>query len=267
MFLYLAYCIPHTHWQVPELGEYAEKDWPEERFKVQAAMVSRMDRDIGRIKRLLEELGIEEDTLIIFNSDNGAHGQGGTREFFDTTGGLKGKKRLMTEGGVRSPMLAYWPGKVPAGAHSEHISAFWDFLPTMAELAGEPINGRTDGLSMLPTLIGEYKQQKAHRYLYWELYEGRPNCGVRMGKWKGLVQDRRKGMEIELYDLDADEAEERNLAHQYPEVVDQIRKAMLEAHEPSAFWDKNNKPLYNAQAACDLNAVTYAPRLKKKEVN
>ncbi|MEC8220224.1 MAG: sulfatase/phosphatase domain-containing protein, partial [Verrucomicrobiota bacterium] len=152
----------------------------------------------------------------------------------------------------------------PAGTHSEHISAFWDFLPTMAELAGEPINGRTDGLSMLPTLIGEYERQKEHRYLYWELYEGRPNCGVRMGKWKGLVQDRRKGMEIELYDLDADEAEERNVAHQYPEVVDQIRKAMLEAHEPSAFWDKNNKPLYNAQAACDLNAVTYVPRLKKK---
>ena len=267
MFLYLAYCIPHTHWQVPELGEYAEKDWPEERFKVQAAMVSRMDSDIGRIKRLLEELGIEEDTLLIFNSDNGAHGQGGTREFFDTTGGLKGKKRLMTEGGVRSPMLAYWPGKVPAGAHSEHISAFWDFLPTMAELAGEPINGRTDGLSMLPTLRGEFEQQKQHRYLYWELYEGRPNCGVRMGKWKGIVLDRRKGMEIELYDLEADEAEERNVAHQYPEVVDQIRKAMLEAHEPSAFWDKNNKPLYNAQAACDFNAVTFVPKLKKKKMN
>ena len=265
MFLYLAYCIPHTHWQVPELGSYADQDWPEERFKIQAAMVTRMDRDIGRIKRLLAELGLAEDTLIIFNSDNGAHGQGGTREFFDTTAGLKGKKRLMTEGGVRSPMLAYWPGTVPAGVRSDHISAFWDFLPTMAELTGEPVDGRTDGLSMLPTLRGQSELQQQHKYLYWELYEGRPNCGVRMGKWKGIVLDRRNGMQIELYDLEADETEEVNVAAQYPEVVEEIRKAMLEAHEPSPFWGKDNQPLYNGPAACELNGVTYVPRVPKKK--
>ena len=263
MFLYLAYCIPHTHWQVPDLGAYADKDWPEERFAIQAAMVSRMDRDIGRIKRLLKELGLAENTLILFNSDNGAHGRGGTREFFDTTAGLKGKKRMMTEGGVRSPMIAYWPGKIAAGSHSDHLSAFWDFMPTMAELTGEKMKTRTDGISMLPTLLGASEKQRKHDYLYWELYEGRPNCGVRMGKWKGIVRDRRQGMDIELYDLEADEFEEVNVAALHPEMVECILNAMLESHEPSPFWDKANKPLYHAAAATELNGVEPLPRKSK----
>lgn len=255
-FLYLAYCIPHVKFQVPELGIYADKDWPDENLKIQAAMVSRMDRDIGRIRRLVEELGLAEDTLIIFNSDNGAHAQGGTKEFFDTTGGLKGKKRYMTEGGLRSPMLAYWPGTVPAGTTSDHISAFWDFLPTMAELTGESIRGRTDGISMLPELRGQPTKQAKHDYLYWELYEaGRPNCAVRMGKWKGIVLDRREGLNIELYDLSLDEFEQDDVSAQFPEVVDRIRRAMLEAHEPNLFWDMNNDPLFNYEAACRLNGV------------
>jgi arylsulfatase A len=261
-FLYLAYCIPHTKWQVPELGEYAEMDWPKENYKIQAAMISRMDRDIGRIARLVEELGLAENTLITFNSDNGAHGQGGTREFFSATGALKGKKRSMYEGGVRSPMIAYWPGKVPAGTTSDHMSAFWDWLPTMAELTGEPLKGKTDGLSMLPTLLGKDGAQKKHKYLYWELYEGKPNCAVRLGNWKGVVTDRRKGI-IELYDLSKDESEMTDLADQYPEIVERIRKAMLESHEPSPFWDKDNKPLYNVEAACKANGLE--PPVKKKK--
>jgi arylsulfatase A len=255
-FLYLAYCIPHVKFQVPELGIYADKDWPDKNLKIQAAMVSRMDRDIGRIRRLLEELGLAENTLIIFNSDNGAHAKDGTKEFFDATGGLKGKKRYMTEGGLRSPMLAYWPGTVPAGTTSDHISAFWDFLPTMAELTGEPVRGRTDGISMLPTLRGQPEKQPRHDYLYWELYESnRPNCAVRMGKWKGIVPDRRKGMHIELYDLSQDEFEQVDVAGQFPEVVERIRQAMLEAHEPNLFWDKHNDPLFDYKAACRLNGV------------
>jgi len=263
MFLYLAYCIPHTKWQVPDLGRYKDEDWPKKNYKIQAAMVSRMDRDIGRIKRLLEELGIAENTLVVFNSDNGAHGQGGTREFFDTTAGLKGKKRHMTEGGVRSPMLAYWPGKIAAGTSSDHLSAFWDFLPTMAELTGESMSAPTDGISMLPTLLGQPEKQRQHEYLYWELYEGRPNCGVRMGKWKGIVLDRRKGMDVELYDLESDEMEQVNVAAQHPEIVQQIRNAMQESHQPSPFWDKANKPLFNGRAACERNGVTFVPRKPK----
>ena len=248
-FLYLAYTIPHTKWQVPDLAQYADKDWPEE-MKIQAAMVSRMDRDIGALVRRLEELGLDENTLIAFNSDNGAHGQGGTLDFFKTSGKLRGKKRKMYDGGVRSPMLAYWPGKVPAGKVSEHISAFWDLLPTLSELTGEPIKGQCDGISMLPTLLGEDSRQKKHKYLYWELYESnKPNCAIRFEKWKGVVQDTRKGLNIELYDVKADQREVKNLAKQHPEVVSQISKMMKEAHVPNPFWDKANKPLFDANAA------------------
>ena len=260
MFLYLAYCIPHTHWQVPDQGIYEDKDWPEEKFKIQAAMVSRMDRDIGRIKCHLEALGLAKNTLIIFNSDNGAHGRGGTREFFKTTAGLKGKKRQMTEGGVRSPMMAYWPGKIPAGSTSDHLSAFWDFMPTMAELTGEKPETETDGISMLPTLLGKVEKQQQHKYLYWELYEGRPNCGVRMGKWKGIVLDRRQGMNIELYNLEIDQFEQANVAADYPKIVERIRRAMLESHTPSLLWDISNHPFYNLKVACELSGVTYVPR-------
>lgn len=269
MFLYLAYCIPHTRWQVPDLGIYKDKDWmvepgknqPADRFKVQAAMVTRMDRDIGRIKRLLEKLGIAEDTLIMFNSDNGAHGMGGTKEFFGTNGELRGIKRDMYEGGVRSPMIAYWPGKVPAGTVSDHVSAFWDFLPTMAELTGETVQGPVDGISMLPTLLGQKESQRQHKYLYWELYESkRPSCGLLVGQWKGVVNDRRNGLEVELYDLSNDEAEQTNVASQHPEVIEKIRQAMEEAHEPNPFWDKSFTPLYNVEAACLATGIPYKRR-------
>jgi arylsulfatase A-like enzyme len=260
MFLYLAYCIPHTHWQVPDLGIYAGEEWPEKKFNIQAAMVSRMDRDIGRIKRHLEALGLAKNTLIIFNSDNGAHGRGGTREFFKATAGLKGKKRQLTEGGVRSPMFAYWPGRIAAGTASVHLSAFWDFLPTLSELTEEKMEGIADGISMLPTLLGNPKKQRKHEYLYWELYEGRPMCAVRMGDWKGIVLDRRQGMNIELYNLEIDEFEQTNVAADHPEVVERIRSAMLESHTTSLFWNITNNPLYNLKVACERSGVTYVPR-------
>jgi arylsulfatase A-like enzyme len=261
-FLYLAYTIPHTKYQVPDLGQYRDKDWPEN-MKIHAAMTSRMDRDVGRLNRLLEELGLAEDTLLMFNSDNGAHGQHGSEKFFNTSGDLRGVKRSMYEGGVRSPMFAYWPKTIAAGTVSEHISASWDMLPTFAELTGEPFHGETDGLSMLPTLLGKPAQQKKHKYLYWELYERTPNQGVRMGKWKGVVSDRRKGQHIELYDLSADEGEQQDLADEFPEVVERIRNAMNAAHEPSPFWSKDNKPLYDAEAACKVTGEEFVPKKKK----
>ncbi len=256
MFLYLAYCIPHTKWQVPDLGEYADKDWPEEHFKIQAAMDTRMDRDIGRIKRLVEELGIAENTLIMFNSDNGAHALGGTREFFHATGGLRKSKRFVYEGGLRSPMFAYWPEKIPAGTTSDHLSAFWDLMPTMAELTGEPINGPTDGISMLPTLLGEPEKQEKHEYLYWENYAGSPSRAVRMGNWKGVVPDMRKGTEIELYNLESDEFETNDVADEYPEVMGQIKKIMNEAHSPSPLYDIRFDKNFNVEEACRINGVS-----------
>ena len=153
-FLYLTYTIPHTKYQVPDLGIYADKEWPED-MKIHEAMTSRMDRDIGRLKRLLEELGLAENTLLMFNSGNGAHGQYGAEEFFNTSGELRGVKRSMYEGGVRSPMFACWPGAIFTGTVSDHISASWDMLPTFSELTGEPIHGKTDGLSMRPTRRGK----------------------------------------------------------------------------------------------------------------
>ena len=264
-FLYLAYLIPHVKYQVPDLAQYKDRDWPEN-MKIHAAMTSRMDRDIGTIARRLEEYGIAENTLIIFNSDNGAHGKSGSEEFFNTSGELRGIKRSMYDGGVRSPMIAYWPGKIASGSTSNHISAFWDMLPTLSELTGEAFQGKTDGISMLPTLLGQNEKQKQHKYLYWELYEGgKPNCAIRYGKWKGVVLDRRKGLNIELYDVSGDEGEAKNLASQYPEVVEEIRKMMLEAHVKSPYWDKDNKPLYNAKAACEDTGVTYVPKQKKSK--
>lgn len=263
-FLYLAYCIPHTRYQVPDLAQYEDKDWPEN-MKIHAAMTSRMDRDIGVIKRRLEELGLAENTLIMFNSDNGAHGQFGSEKFFNTSGNLRDIKRSMYEGGVRSPMIAYWPGKVPAGTLSDHVSAFWDLLPTMAELTGEPIKGNTDGISMLPTLLGQHNKQKKHEYLYWELYERKPNQAVRYGKWKGVVADRRGGMKIELYDVTKDEGEQVDVASEHPEIAERIRLIMNKAHVPSPFWDKDNKPLFDAEAACKATGATYVPPKPKRK--
>ncbi len=262
-FLYLAYTIPHTAYQVPELGRYEDKDWPDN-MKIHAAMTSRMDRDVGRVSRLIEELGLAEDTLIMFNSDNGAHGQAGSGKFFKTSGDLRGFKRSMYEGGVRSPMFAYWPGTIKPGTENDHISASWDMLPTFAELVGEPVKGPTDGISMLPTLLGKPGQKK-HDYLYFELYEGRPNQAVRMGKWKGVVLDRRKGQKVALYDLSTDEGEQTDLADEFPEVVERILKAMNEAHRPNPFWSKDTKPLYNAAAACEVTGEKMVPKKKKQK--
>jgi arylsulfatase A-like enzyme len=265
-FLYLAYCIPHTKYQVPDLAPYENKDWPKN-MKIHAAMTSRMDRDIGTIRRRLEELGLAKDTLVMFNSDNGAHGQFGSEAFFNTSGDLRDIKRSMYEGGVRSPMIAWWRNTVPAGTVSDHISAFWDLLPTLSELTGEPIQGKTDGISMLPALLGRPESQAKHDYLYWELYERRPNQAVRYGKWKGVVVDRREGMTVELYDVTRDIGEQTDVAAEHPGVVERMRELMAASHVPNPFWDKDNKPLYDVNAACAATGATYAPPKRKNTSN
>ena len=252
-FLYLAYCIPHVKWQVPDLGQYMHKDWPE-KMKIQAAMVSRMSRDVGSIVKLLEDLKIDDNTLVIFSSDNGAHGKGGTLEFFDTSGPLRGKKRDMYDGGVRSPTFAYWPGKIKSGSKNSHISAFWDILPTLSDLTGEPVEGKIDGISMLPTLLGMDDKQLRHSHLYWELYEGKPNCAVRYGKWKAVVRDRRE-KKIELYDLDVDPYEKNDVANENPLIVSKINQLMTDSHVKNKFWDMKFTPLFNVEEACKFNGV------------
>ena len=263
-FLYLAYTIPHVKYQVPDLAQYKDRDWPEN-MKIHAAMTSRLDKDVGRLVSLLEELKLDENTLIIFSSDNGARGQFGSFEFFRTSGELRDKKRSLYEGGVRSPTFAYWPGTVPSGTATDHISAFWDVLPTLSELTGEPVRGETDGISFLPTLLGQFDRQHQHDYLYWELYEGRPQCAVRYKQWKGVVRDMRKGLSVELYDVENDERETRNVAADYPAVVDSIKGMMMRSHEPNPYWDKDNKPLFDLEKACRANGVEV--RMKDTNTN
>lgn len=250
----MAYTIPHVKYQVPDLAQYKDQEWPEN-MKIHAAMTSRLDKDVGRLISLLEELKLAENTLIIFSSDNGAHGQFGSFEFFRTSGELRDKKRSLYEGGVRSPTFAYWPGTVPPGTVTDHISAFWDVLPTLSELTGEPVRGETDGISFLPTLLGHPERQCRHEYLYWELYEGRPQCAVRYKQWKGIVRDMRKGLNVELYNVEKDKSETQNVAADFPAVVDSIKSMMQRSHEPNPYWDKDNQPLFNLEKACSDNGV------------
>ncbi len=240
--LHMHWTIPHANnesgrlkgdgMEVPDYGIYADKDWPtpEKGF---AAMITRMDADVGRLLKLLKKLNLDEKTLVVFTSDNGPHSEGGHKhEYFNSNGALTGFKRSMHEGGIRVPMIARWPDKIAAGTVSDHPSGFYDFLPTACELAGIKPPEKIDGISYLPTLLGQNDQQKKHKYLYCASQEGATSVGVRFGKWK-LVKYRSKktgspNPQIEqdsswrLYDLSEDIGEQNNLAKKRPDVVKQI---------------------------------------------
>lgn len=230
--LYLAYTIPHMAITVPEDSKqpYLDLGWPERKLNTEghykhdpeghtayAGMVSRMDRDIGRIRKLLEEKGIDENTLILFTSDNGHEFDDG---FFDSNGPLRGMKRDLYEGGIRVPTLAWWPGTVPSNTVSSHVGAFWDVLPTFCEVAQLQECPASDGVSFLPTLLGKEENQEQHEYLYWEFNESRgPIQAVRSGDWK-LV--RFLGKPPELYDLTSDIGEQHDVADRFPDTVQRL---------------------------------------------
>jgi arylsulfatase A-like enzyme len=249
-FLYLPYTIPHAELSVPDdsmepyRGLFEEKPFagghygaqPEPRAAL-AGMISRLDADVGRILTLLEELDIDERTLVLFSSDNGPHAEGGaTPEFFDSSGGLRGIKRDLYEGGIRVPLIARWPGQIRAGAVSDHVSAFWDFLPTCADLAGAGIPADCDGISFMPELLG--RRQMKHDHLYWEFHERGGRQAVLTGRWKGVRHDVKKdaASPIELYDLENDPAEERNVAALHPEIVERIGVLMKTEHRESVHF-------------------------------
>ncbi len=244
-FLYLAFTIPHANnetrnkgMEVPSYEPYKNKDWPDPQ-KGHAAMITRMDGDIGRLFAKLKELGIDEDTLALFSSDNGPHKEGGADPaFFSSWGPLRGLKRDLYEGGIRVPMLARRPGQIETGSVTEHISAFWDFLPTCCDLAGIKTPKNIDGISYLPTLLGRPDRQKQHELLYWEFHEQGKKQAVRIGDWKGVRLNvaRKPDGPIELYNLKEDLAEKNNVAQKHPEIVTQIAKYMKEAHSPSEHW-------------------------------
>jgi arylsulfatase A-like enzyme len=193
-----------------------------------------MDSDVGKIIKKLRDLGIENNTLVMFTSDNGPHKEGGIDpDFFNSNGKVKGKKRDLFDGGIRVPMIARWPGNIIAGSKTEHISAFWDVLPTLAELVEKPIPRGIDGISFLPTLTGT-SQQKEHEFLYWEFHEGSSKQAIRMGKWKAvrLAPSR----PISLYDLTMDIGEENNIAKNHPEVVEKVEMILNNVRTDEERW-------------------------------
>jgi arylsulfatase A-like enzyme len=242
-FLYLAFTTPHANneagkkgMEVPDLGPYADKHWPEPQ-KAHAAMIARMDADIGRVFDKLQELSVDDNTLVFFSSDNGPHAEGGNDpQFNDSNGPLKGIKRDLTDGGIRVPTLARWPGKIPAGKTSSFVGNFADVLPTLAELAdaSDKVPSDLDGISFVPTLLGKSDEQKQHDYLYWAFYERGGGQAVRMGKWKAVQQP--LTTPVRLYDISQDIGEERDVAADHAEVVAQATAAMTAAYRPSEEW-------------------------------
>ena len=238
-FLYLPYAVPHTNnelgrrtgdgMEVPHYGSYSDRDWPNPE-KGFAAMIEFLDRDVGRIMDKLDDLGIAENTIIFFTSDNGPHSEGGhDPEFFGSRGGLRGIKRDLYEGGIRVPMIARWKGTVEAGSESDLPWAFWDVLATCAELAGVPAPRDGDGVSVKPTLLGQ--TQQAHEYLYWEFHERSYKRAVRMGKWKGVKLS--ADVALELYDLSNDVGETRDVAASNPQIVTRIEAILKTARTES----------------------------------
>jgi len=213
------------------LGPYGSQPEAHAAF---AAMIKELDDYVGEILAKLKELGLEKNTIVMFASDNGPHLEGGADpDYFDSNGPLRGYKRDMYEGGIRTPMIVRWPGKIKENTVSDHISAFWDVMPTLAEISGAEVPSGIDGISFLPALLG--KRQKNHDYLYWEFHEQGGKAGVRMGDWKAVKLNADNGFQdsIELYDLSRDEGEKNDISSSNPEIVKKMIGIMNEAHTRS----------------------------------
>lgn len=243
-FLYLALTIPHANneatrmigngAEVPTFGVYATEDWSDQ-DKGQAAMITRMDADIGRLLDLLKSLEIDEQTLVIFTSDNGPHDEANHNlERFNPSGPLRGIKRALTEGGVRVPMLARWPGHIAPQQTTEHVCYAADILPTLKELADSPVEVQVDGLSLVPTLLGN-SEQPQHEYLYWEFYEQGSRQSVRFGPWVAIREPMRTG-DVELYNVVDDVGQMEDVAEAQPERVKQAIGYLDAAHQPHPNW-------------------------------
>ena len=231
-FLFCAWTLPHGPYrtdQVPSLEKYRDTGWSDVQ-KVYAAMVERLDSDTGRVLTLLHELGIDGNTLVIFASDNGAGGGQENMQRFGSAAGLRAAKGSLYEGGIRVPLIARWPGKVPASRTCDFATAFWDFLPTAAELAGVAPPSGIDGVSIVPALLGT--PQTPRGYLYWEQPRGKRLAkAVRLGDWKAYQED--AGKPVELYDLRTDPAEATNVFAAHRDVVARMEQIMAESHTPT----------------------------------
>lgn len=257
-FLYLPYTIPHAELLVPEdsILERFEKLYgeaplpeakasretygdgyaiPERPRAARAAMLARLDRSVGEVLAKLEDLGIDDNTIVLFTSDNGPSREARSDlEFFDSNGPFRGIKRDLYEGGIRVPLLVRWPGHLPEGTVTDHVAAFWDILPTLTEVAGGATPRDIDGISFLPALQGQASQPE-HEYLYWEFNEQGGKQAVRKGDWKAVRLDalENPGQPLELYDLASDLGEDRDLAEQHPDVVREMEAIMKAARTES----------------------------------
>jgi len=268
-FAYLPYTLPHAEIVVPDdsilhsyLGKFEERPYisknggnygidfnypaymsQPEPYAHFAAMVSRLDLYVGQVMEKVKELGIEGKTIILLSSDNGPHREGGANpDYFKSYGPLRGVKRDLYEGGIRVPMIASCPGVIAENSVNDLVSAFWDIMPTFAQMTGTQLRYPTDGISILPSLTGT-KGQKQHDFLYWEFHEQGGRIAVRMGEWKGIKQNVMKdpGAPMELYDLSTDLHEDRNVAADHPDIVAKIEKIMLESRTPSEVFKFTEK--------------------------
>ena len=214
-----------------------------------AGMISQLDRHVGELVALLDKLGLTDNTLIIFTSDNGpARGGGADPVFFNSTGGLRGIKRDLYEGGIRVPMIAKWPGKIEAGSVSDYLWAAWDLMPTVAELTGAQLPEQIDGISAVPVLMGE--EMERPNILYWETTDGSRRAdgdmgvAIRKGKWKAITNFSLKN-DLELYNLELDPGETKNLAAEYPEKIQEFREIIRTSRTPSEYWPVDEQ-IWNA---------------------
>lgn len=243
-FLYFAMNVPHANneagnkgMEVPDLGEFASKDWPEPE-KGFAAMIRNIDRDTGRILDLLTELDIAKETMVIFTSDNGPHQEGGhNADFFDSNGPLQGKKRDMTEGGIRVPTIAWWPGTIKAATQDDAHWYFGDMMATAAELARVDPPTDLDSDSFAPILRGQPREKRWNRrsHMYWEFYERGSAQAVRFGKWKAIRKPMFTGP-IELYDMSNDSEEKHDYAQRRPDLTRHAANLLNKMHVPDPNW-------------------------------
>lgn len=245
-FLYWNMVIPHANNErnsalkngahVPDYGPYAKNDWPAQ-DKGQAAMITRLDSYVGRLLEQLRRLGLAENTLVIFTSDNGPHNESSHHlERFQPAGPLSGIKRSLTDGGIRVPAIAWWPGHVKPGAVTGHVAYFGDWMATAAELAGVDLPGHADSISFVPTLLGQPSGQKQHEFLYWEFHErGFSQAALYQGRWKGIRQHSLSAP-VALYDLKNDIAEKSDVAKEHPEIAARIDAYLKTARSESPDW-------------------------------
>ena len=262
-FLYLAYAIPHAELVIPEnylekyKGKFHEKPYPGAHYGKQdypraayAAMVSHLDSDIGKLNQLLKELDLDDNTIVMFASDNGPHVEGGNDpKFFNSSGGLRGVKRALYEGGIRTPFIVKWPNVVDSARVSNHTSAFWDIFPTLCDITGADYPENLDGISFFPELM--QKKQTTHDHLYWEFHGATGDKqAIRKGNWKAVrVKIKSENEPIQLFNLESDPYEKNDVGGEYPDVVKEMKDLFEKEHEKSKVfpfsYEKNISGMIN----------------------